>query len=226
MNYGMLCGCILLIAGGVFAEGNIPGPPGNFNFQTLSAENSAKRFLRGLFNSRPDYRTSLFPGIPPYGVENLFNGAAAAHTMPLADQTDDGWTTMQILWGKLFYSMPFIVIPLAYAGLSVFYRELVYREDLAKNGMGFANAFVSLSLLGAASGGVAGFFLSDDNGFNLFVNIVFTGLGAVIGFTAGSLIAFLRPVETAFKDNAYLYYSAPVLIGAVAAFPIFMIWRY
>ncbi|MDR2499495.1 MAG: hypothetical protein LBD37_00260 [Treponema sp.] len=117
--------------------------------------------------------------------------------------------------------MPFILIPLAYTGLNVLLREYAYREDVSKNNMGLANSFVSLSILGAAAGGAAGIFFNDDG----FGKIIWGGLGAIIGFTAGVYIASIPQAQNAFRDNAYLYYSAPLIVGAAAAFPITLIWR-
>jgi ankyrin repeat protein len=98
-------------------------------------------------------------------------------------------------------------VPIAWGGLSVLMREVVYKDDPYKNFMGWVN--------GATTLGISGFFLFGifgSGGRDWAAGILTGALGAIVG----TIVASIPSVIRTFNKNPLLYYIAPAAIGVIA----------
>jgi hypothetical protein len=123
---------------------------------------------------------------------------------------------------KLLKSLfPFTVL-LGSVALNVGMREGIYRNNPENNWWGIVNGAFTLGLTGTIIGtGISyGIYKISNENFDK-MNVLW---GTFLGLAGGITMAFFPPFKQAFRENPYLYYTFPVLLGAGLTFVIVDIW--
>ncbi|MDR0404129.1 MAG: hypothetical protein LBH35_11155 [Treponema sp.] len=103
---------------------------------------------------------------------------------------------------------------LLYTTTSILMRELVYKNNYSNNWMGSVNSFITLSGIGGGLGFLLWYF-SNNGHDSILTPFIFT----FVGIIGGSIINFAIPgMQNSFKENAFLYYTAPAVIGGLGIF--------
>jgi hypothetical protein len=103
---------------------------------------------------------------------------------------------------------------LLYTTTSILMRELVYKNNYSNNWMGSVNSFITLSGIGGGLGFLL-WYISNDGHGSILTPFIFTFAGIITGV----IINFTIPsVQNSFKENAFLYYTAPAVIGGLGVF--------
>jgi hypothetical protein len=107
-------------------------------------------------------------------------------------------------------------------GLNVGMREGVYRNHYQDNWLGTVNGAFTLGLAGTLIGtGISyGIYKLTNERFDR-MNVLW---GTFLGLAGGVTAAFFPPFKQAFRENAFLYYTFPVLFTAGLTYVIIDIW--
>jgi hypothetical protein len=128
---------------------------------------------------------------------------------------------------KLSQSAYLLIPSLAYLGFSIAAREGIYRDNPENNWMVPVNTFITGFVAGAAVSFLP-FLLwgASLSGWDRLLPVL---LGYVVvptaGIITGCIMAANQQVKSAFMEKPVLYYSSPVLAGAICI-PLFIyIWQ-
>ena len=117
--------------------------------------------------------------------------------------------------------IPFCVL-MGSVGINIGMREGIYRNNYQDNWWGTVNGVFTLGLAGTLIGtGISyGIYRITNESFNE-INVLW---GTFLGLAGGITMAFFSPFKQAFRENAFLYYSFPVLFSAGLTYVIIDIW--
>jgi ankyrin repeat protein len=127
--------------------------------------------------------------------------------------------TNETLSFKIEDTFKALCVPVVLGGLSLFMREVAFKDNPSTNIMGPINAVLTLG----GGGAVLGFFMGAGMGDGLGA-LLTAFFGGVLGGAAGIIVACMPSVYTAFTDNPVLYYSPAIISAAIASFAILKIW--
>lgn len=110
-----------------------------------------------------------------------------------------------------------LILPLAYAGGSVFFREYLYKDNPRDNGYAYVNSAVACSLIGGFGGFITGYAIGSmifqGNFLDRLDLIAPSLIGAGIGLAAGIVVGVTNEdVKDKFKNERIYYYSTPAAL--------------
>lgn len=174
-----------------------------------------------------DLNIAAKDGRTPYCIALTRSGGMRSYLRSIGANTGgpcaDEYSSMKLneFAGNAGRMFKLSIVPLCYAGISVWAYEREYKNDRQRNPFGVVNGYAITVAVVTAGSAAFGYWITPSSGSGFLGGYdKFYGLitGAVIGIPVGMAIAYFSHIGSYAKHNRAIYYAAP---AAVLTIPIF-----